>query len=210
MEEKQPPAYIAMLAATIVLSLLAIITLLPSPGASKPNVLGYRSVCSFAPAASALCGLVAGICCTIRRRRFSRTASSARYAPLFVPVGVSLILLVIAGIFTVRFVRVQSRFVAVIEKTQGEGGALGVLKDGVYKASASEGDISAVVELRVAAGRVDDIRLIEGKNVETSLAAQLFEQVVASQSSAVDGVSGATASSHVLLNAIAAAAAVGR
>jgi uncharacterized protein with FMN-binding domain len=207
MEEKQPPAYVAMLAASIVFTLLAIVTMLPNPGASKPNVLGYRSVCSFAPAASALCGLLAGITCTVRNRLVSRKAASARYAPPFAPVAAAVVLVAVAAVFGVRFARVQSRFQTVIEKTTARGGAFGTLADGVHKASASEGDISATVELDVVSGRVDDLRLVSGKNVEASLAAQLFEAVIAAQSTSVDAISGATASSRVLLNAVAAAAA---
>jgi uncharacterized protein with FMN-binding domain len=206
MTEKQPPAYIAMLALTVAFSILAVVTMLPSPGASKPNVLGYRSVCSFAPAASALCGLLAGITCTLRNRLASRLAASRRYAPLFAPLGVSIVLVVIAVVFGVSFGRVQARFVSVIGRTQVAGTAFGALADGTYAASLSEGEVSAAVELTVNAGRVDDIRLVEGKNVEASLAARIFEAVIASQSTQVDAVSGATASSQVLLRAVAAAA----
>jgi uncharacterized protein with FMN-binding domain len=205
MEEKQPPAYVALLGLTIVLTILAVITLLPSPGASKPNVLGYRSVCSYAPAATALCGLAAGFTCTLRNRLVSRLRASRRYAPLFAPVGVSLALIAVAVVFGVRFARVQSRFVAVIEKTPAA--ALGALADGVHTATASEGEISATVEMDVSGARIVDLRLVDGRNVEASLAAQLFEAVIGKQSTDVDVVAGATASSRVLLNAVAAAAA---
>jgi uncharacterized protein with FMN-binding domain len=207
MTEKQPPAYIAMLVLTVAFSILAIVTMLPSPGASKPNVLGYRSVCSFAPAASALCGLLAGITCTLRNRLISRLAASRRYAPLFAPVGASIVLVAIAVVFGIGFGRAQARFVSVIGRTQAAGGAFGSLADGTYAASVNEGEVSAAVELTVSAGRVDDIRLVQGKNVEASLAARIFEAVITSQSTQVDAVSGATASSQVLLKAVAAAAA---
>jgi uncharacterized protein with FMN-binding domain len=207
MEERQPAAYYALLGVTVVFTVLAVVTLLPSPGASKPNVLGYRSICSFAPAASALCGLLAGVTCTIRNRLVSRKASSARYAPPFAPLAAAVVLLAVAAAFAVRFVKVQSRFVAVIERTGEAGGAFGPLADGVRSASASEGDISATVEMIVAAGRVEDLKLTSGKNVDSALAAQLFQEVIAAQSSAVDAVSGATASSGVLLKAIGKAAA---
>ncbi len=207
MEEKQPPAYIALLGLTLAFTVLAVVTLLPSPGASKPNVLGYRSVCSFAPAASALCGLAAGITCTLRNRLVSRKRASTRYAPPFAPAGVSLVLAVIAVVFGVRFARIQSRFVAVIERTPVAAGRLGALADGVHTATATEGDVSATVEMDVAGGKIADLRLVDAKNVEASLAAQLFEAVIAAQSTGVDAVSGATASSRVLLNAVAGAAA---
>lgn len=207
MEEKQSAGYYALLGVTVVFTVLAIVTLLPNPGASKPNVLGYRSVCPFAPAASALCGLLAGVTCTIRNRMVSRRAASARYAPPFAPIAAAVVLLAVVAVFTVRFVKAQSRFVAVIENTSKTGTAFGPLADGVRSASASEGDISATVEVTVAAGLVEDLRLTSGKNVDAALAAQLFQQVIAAQSSAVDAVSGATASSRVLLKAVAAAAA---
>jgi uncharacterized protein with FMN-binding domain len=206
MEEKQSPSYIALLALTIVLTILAMVTLLPSPAASKPNVLGYRSVCSFAPAASAVCGLAAGITCTLRNRLVSRKRARTRYAPPFAPIGVSLVLVVFAVVFGVRFGRIQSRYIAVIEKTTPASGSFGALVDGVHTASASEGDISATVEMDVTAGKIRDLRLVDAKNVEASLAAQLFEAVIGAQSAGVDAVSGATASSRVLLNAVAAAA----
>jgi uncharacterized protein with FMN-binding domain len=207
MEERQPAAYYALLGVTVVFTVLAVVTLLPSPGASKPNVLGYRSVCSFAPAASALCGLLAGVTCTIRNRMVSRRAASARYAPPFAPLAAAIVLLAVAAVFAVRFVKIQSRFVAVIEKTAKAASAFGPLADGVRSASASEGDISATVEVTVAAGRVEDLKVTSGKNVDAALAAQLFQEVITAQSSAVDAVSGATASSRVLLKAVAAAAA---
>jgi uncharacterized protein with FMN-binding domain len=207
MEERQPAAYYALLGVTVVFKVLAVVTLLPSPVASKPNVLGYRSVCSFAPAASALCGLLAGVTCTIRNRLVSRKAASARYAPPFAPLAAAVVLLAVVAVFAVRFAKVQSRFVAVIEKTAKAGSAFGPLADGVRSASASEGDMSAMVEMAVASGRVQDLKLTSGKNVDAALAAQLFQEVITAQSSAVDAVSGATASSRVLLKAVAAAAA---
>jgi uncharacterized protein with FMN-binding domain len=206
MEQRQPGAYHAMLALTITLTVLGVVTFLPNPQASKPNVLGYRSVCSFAPAASALCGLLAGVTCTLRNRLVSRKAASRRYAPLFAPIGAAVVLVTVAAVFGIRFARVQSRFEAAIERTLPTGGAFTALADGVRRATAAEGDISATVEMSVAAGRVDKLRLIDGRNMEASLADRLFEAVIAAQSSSVDAVSGATASSRVLLDAIAAAA----
>lgn len=62
-----------------------IITLIPSSGASYPNILGYRSVCTFAPAATLFCFLIAGITCTLRaslvkRRRLYGKASANKGA----------------------------------------------------------------------------------------------------------------------------------
>lgn len=207
MEQRQPAAYHALLALSIALSLLAVVTLLPNPGAAKPNVLGYRSVCSFAPAASALCALLAGATCTLRNRLVSRKAASARYSPPFAPIGAAVALAAIAVVFGVRFGRVQSRFAAVLERVPAAGVEFTGLPDGLRRASASEGDIAATVEMRVAEGRVTELKLLDGRNVEASLATRLFEAVIAAQSGSVDAVSGATASSRVLLAAVAAAAA---
>jgi hypothetical protein len=123
MEKNESPVYWALLALSLAFSALAIVTLSPNPAVSKPNVLGYRSVCSFAPAATVLCGLLAGITCTLRNRVASRRASS--------------------------------------------------------------------------------MRLVSGQNVDAALAETLFSRVRAAGSTAVDAVSGATASSNVLLKAVA-------
>jgi len=52
------------------LSLLAtiggILTLLPRSAASYPNIIGYSSLCTFAPAASLYCFFIAGLSCFIR------------------------------------------------------------------------------------------------------------------------------------------------
>ena len=167
MEKKESPAYWAMLGLSLAFSILAVVTLIPGASA-KPNVLGYHSVCSFAPAATALCGFLAGITCTLRNRLVSRRASSMRYRPLFIPAGVGLVLLLVAAVFGIR---------------------------------------SATVEVTVKSGRIESVRLVSGKNVDSGLAQTVFSRVKETGSTAVDAVSGATASSNVLLKAIAAAAA---
>jgi uncharacterized protein with FMN-binding domain len=212
MDRNESGAYWALLALTIAFSLLAIVTMIPNPAASKPNVLGYRSVCSFAPAASALCGVLAGITCTIRNRKVSRRASATRYQPPFLPIAVGILLLTLAAVFGIRFGIAQSRFDKVITLTAQAGqaarapGALAGLADGTRSATITEGEVSATVEVSVKAGIVDTLRLIKGKNMETALAEEIFARVRKAGSVEVDAVSGATASSNVLLKAIAAAA----
>jgi uncharacterized protein with FMN-binding domain len=203
---RESPAYYAMLGVTIALSLLAVVTLLPNPSASKPNVLGYKSVCSFAPAASALCGLLAGVTCTIRSRRFSRNASSARYRPLILPIGVGVLLVGIAAVFGAEFGAAQSHFESVIAKTEPNAESFTSLADGTRSATFSQGDVSATVELTARNGRISALRLKAGKNVDDALARRIFYEVMAASSAAVDAVSGATASRNVLLKAIEAAA----
>jgi uncharacterized protein with FMN-binding domain len=207
MEKNESPVYWAMLALTLAFSVLAVVTLIPA-GASKPNVLGYRSVCSFAPTATALCGLLAGITCTLRNRMASRRASSMRYRPLFIPVGVGIILLALAAVFGIRFGRAQSRFEAIIARTERPASAAAelVLADGTRNATYGEGEVSAAVEVTVKSGQIELIRLVSGQNVDAALADTIFSRIRAAGSTSVDAVSGATASSNVLMKAVAAAA----
>jgi uncharacterized protein with FMN-binding domain len=210
MVERQPPAYWALVGLSLLFSILAVVTLLPSPGASKPNVLGYHSVCSFAPAATALCGLLAGITCTIRNRFVSARRSSTRYQPPFAPAGVGLLLVALAAVSGGAFARAQARFTAVVGARSVEGRSFGAAADGVRRATVSEGEVSATVEATVASGRVVKLVLVESRNVEASVAEAILAAVTGAQSTAVDAVSGATASSQVLLAAIEAAVSEGR
>jgi uncharacterized protein with FMN-binding domain len=205
-ESKQPAAYYAMIGLSLVAALLAVIALLPNPAASKPNVLGYRSVCSFAPASSALLGLLAGASCTIRNRRVSRRAASARYQPLIVPIAAAVALLAVFLAAGIHFLTIQSRFGSVIPRVALEEKDLRSLADGTRRATVEEGDIRVTVEITVTGGRIEDLKLTEAQNVEPALAGRLFEAVRAAQSTRVDAVAGATASSRVLLKAIETAA----
>lgn len=207
MEKNESAAYWTLLGVSLAFSILAVVTLLPNPGASKPNVLGYRSVCSFAPAAAALCGVLAGITCTIRNRRFSRRAASMRYRPLIVPIAIGILLVALAAVFGVRFGAAQARFGTIIARTQGGmTGAAAALPDGTRAATASEGEVSATVEVSVEGGVISSLRLTAGRNVEPALAEEIFARVKNAGSTEADAVSGATASSNVLLQAIASAA----
>jgi len=205
-QAKQPAAYYGLLALSAALSLLALVTLLPNPAASKPNVFGYRSVCSFAPAATVVCALAAGATCTVRNRLISRRASVARYRPLIIPAATAVLLIAVFAVFAVRFFAIQSRFISISESAAPAGAAFAGLADGTRSATASEGDVSATVELTASGGRIDRLSLTAAKNVEPAVAAVLFEAVKVAQSSQVDAVSGATASSRVLLQAIEKAA----
>jgi len=205
MEKNESPAYWATLALSLAFSILALVTLVPDSAAAKPNVLGYRSVCSFAPAATALCGVLAGITCTLRNRLLSRRASSMRYRPLIVPAGVGLILLAAATVFGIRFGAAQSRFGTIIAKTASAVGSL-AFQDGMRSATFAEGEVSATVEVTVQSGRIESMRLVSGQNIDAALARTIFSRVSAAGSIAVDAVSGATASSNVLLKAVESAA----
>jgi uncharacterized protein with FMN-binding domain len=204
MSRDEPAAYWGMLGLSLALSILAVVTLLPNSAASKPNVLGYRSVCSFAPAATALCGLLAGISCTLRNRLVSKNAASARYRPFIVPGFVALLLLGVALASGISFGRAQARFGQVISRTGGgmPAGAAAALQDGSRSATVTEGDVSATAEVTVSSGRIHSMSLTGGQNVDSTLAQTIFEKVLAAGSADVDAVSGATASSNVLLKAV--------
>ena len=204
MQKNESAAYWALLGLSLAFSILALVTLLPHAAASKPNVLGYRSVCSFAPAATLLCGVLAGLTCTIRNRRFSRGAASARYRPLIVPVGVGVLLLAGALVFGIRFGNAQARFDAVIARTQLVAPPVAAA-DGTRQATVTEGDVSATVEVTVRGGAIASLRLVAGRNVDEGLAKELFGRVAAAGGTGVDAVSGATASSKVVLSAVATA-----
>jgi uncharacterized membrane protein len=51
---------------TVIASISGILTLLPTASASYPNVMSYKSFCTFNPAASLFCFLIAGFSCFIR------------------------------------------------------------------------------------------------------------------------------------------------
>jgi uncharacterized protein with FMN-binding domain len=206
MNERQPPAYYALIGLSLAFSLLAVATLLPNPSASKPNVLGYRSACTFAPAATALCGLAAGITCMLRNRLVSARRAATRFQPPFVAVFVLGALIAVAAVFGARFAATQSRYEAVIAETAPAGASFASLTDGTRLATVTEGEVSATVEITVAGGSITGLRLVEARNVEPSVADAVFAAVKEKQSSAVDAVSGATASSNVLLEAIEEAA----
>jgi len=207
MNERQPAAYYALIGLSLAFSILAVITLLPNPSASKPNVLGYRSVCTYAPAATALCGIAAGITCVLRNRFVSARRASTRYQPPFVAILVLGALVAAAAIFGARFSAVEARFEDLIAETAFAGTAFASLEDGTRRATVEEGEVAATVEVTAAGGRITALRLLEARNVDRSVADAVFAAVEEKQSSDVDAVSGATASSNVLLKAIEAAAA---
>jgi hypothetical protein len=100
---KKSPAYIALLALSFLLSAAAVLTLLPSNGASYPNLLGYKSICTFAPAATLLCAFLAGVTCTIRARLVAPRSRAVKSPAL--PFLVLIILLAAALAFVPSYVR---------------------------------------------------------------------------------------------------------
>jgi hypothetical protein len=89
------PAYGALLALSAIFALGAILTLIPSEGASWPNMLGYKSICPFAPAATLACALLAAITCAVRARFVKR-------APMPAAATIAIIV-ILAGAFSWSF-----------------------------------------------------------------------------------------------------------
>ncbi len=63
--------YKAMLALTMLFTLSAIVTLIPNAGASKVNMMGYRSICSAAPMSVLILVICAGATCYFRKKYFT-------------------------------------------------------------------------------------------------------------------------------------------
>jgi hypothetical protein len=61
-------AYGALLALSAFAALGALLTLMPSPRAPWPNLIGYKSICAFAPGSTCACALVAALSCLVRAR----------------------------------------------------------------------------------------------------------------------------------------------
>lgn len=70
--------YAFLLATTIVATTGGVVTLLPRAAASYPNIIGYRSVCTFAPAATLFCFAVAGVSCFLRAGLAKETSGTPR------------------------------------------------------------------------------------------------------------------------------------
>jgi hypothetical protein len=81
------PAYAALIGVSTLFAVAAILTLVPWPLAPWPNILGYKSICPFAPGATFACAILAAIACAVRSRLVKRASS-----PVFVPAAVGLIL----------------------------------------------------------------------------------------------------------------------
>jgi hypothetical protein len=91
--------YIVLLIITILITLGGLLTLMPWPAASYENVFGYKSLCTFAPAATLFCFLIAGTICFIRSTFFKPQGGTAgerfrRHAKRLIPLVVVLILAV--------------------------------------------------------------------------------------------------------------------
>ena len=62
-----------LLILTIIFTSAAISTLYPQASASKACMLGYYAHCTFTPFSTIICILLAGITCSIRKRKSTTT-----------------------------------------------------------------------------------------------------------------------------------------
>jgi hypothetical protein len=85
------PAYPALLALSGLFALGAVLTLIPFAGAPWPNILGYKSLCPFAPGATLACAILAALTCMIRARIVKR-------APMPLFFSLTIIALITAGL----------------------------------------------------------------------------------------------------------------
>jgi len=78
-----------------------------------------------------------------------------------------------------------------------------LLRDGTYEGSYRGGPNKAVVRVSISAGKISSIEVVahqawRGRKAEKPIA----ERIIATQSTTVDAVSGATNSSRVIMNAV--------
>lgn len=91
MASKNPGAYRALLGLSGLFAFAAVLTLVPHRGASWDNVLGYKSLCTFAPIATAICALLAGATCVVRARLVGPRAGDRRSWAAPIVVGIVLL-----------------------------------------------------------------------------------------------------------------------
>ncbi len=84
------------------------------------------------------------------------------------------------------------------------------LPDGTYRGSYASGLVKATVDVRLAGGRIEQVTIVSHKCGKGKPAEAIVDDVVSRQSLEVDAVSGATASSRVILKAVEVALTRGR
>jgi len=107
-------AYTPLLVLSGIFALAAVLTLIPNPAASWPNILGYRSLCTFAPGATFACALLAAITCTLRARLVRRIP-----LPVFVPVVAIALLGIGLAVSTLAWAGAKARYGSDADTTSG-------------------------------------------------------------------------------------------
>jgi len=105
-------SYKILLTLSAIATLGGILTLIPWPWATYPNILGYRSLCTFAPAASFYCFSIAGTICIVRAVFIKETDSTfitriKKHIRSFIPLA---IMLAIAFSLNTWFLSVKSQY----------------------------------------------------------------------------------------------------
>lgn len=106
------PMYFILLTVTILSALGGIVSLLPYSGASYSSLLGYKALCTFNPASSLFCFLIAGTSCFFRSTFFKFETGTSKEKILkhirsLVPL--SIIFLLAVG-FSIWFVKIDSQY----------------------------------------------------------------------------------------------------
>jgi hypothetical protein len=96
-------SYRLLILFTILATLGGLLTLLPRAAASYPNLIGYSSLCTFAPAATFYCFFLAGLSCVIRA-----TFVKGKMKSLGKSIAVLILILVPAVVFTVRYQNIKT------------------------------------------------------------------------------------------------------
>ena len=108
----RPLVYKILLGFTVLCTLGGILTLLPTGAASYPNIIGYKSLCTFAPAATFFCFFIAGLSCFIRSTLIKDSSGSAgqrikKHGKSFIPLGIVLA----AAIFSmIVFLNIKNQY----------------------------------------------------------------------------------------------------
>jgi hypothetical protein len=97
--------YLGLLALSGLFAVAAILTLIPNAGASWPNIMGYKSLCTFSPGATLACSLLAGITCFIRARLVKRVRT-----PLVAPIIILALLAAGLAVSTVLWAGEKARY----------------------------------------------------------------------------------------------------
>jgi hypothetical protein len=71
MMAKKKKGYGVLMGLTVILTALAVVTVIPNPNASKACGLGYKALCAFVPWATIILLLAAGAVCVIRKKLFT-------------------------------------------------------------------------------------------------------------------------------------------
>ena len=73
--KKRKRHYWVFLVTTVLFTLAAASTLIPSPAAGRACFFGYYAHCSFTPISTVLCLLGSAVSCIVRRRVFTEPAA---------------------------------------------------------------------------------------------------------------------------------------